>query len=97
MDRDLLPIGSVIELPDNIKLVIIGYEDVTKEKITYICGGYPSYLMTDFIPFKRLKEYKEKYQSYNTERNIDHNSEYKIIHEGYKNQKFYDIINRMKE
>ena len=63
MDRDLLPIGSVIELPDNIKLVIIGYEEVTKEKITYICGGYPSYLMTDFIPFKRLKEYKEKYKN----------------------------------
>ena len=54
-----------------------------KEKITYICGGYPSYLMTDFIPFKRLKEYKEKYQSYNTERNIDHNSEYKIILQKY--------------
>ena len=47
--------------------------------------------------FKRLKEYKEKYQSYTIERNIDHNIEYKIIHEGYKNQKFYDIINRMKE
>ena len=57
MNRQLLPIGTVIETVDKVKLVIIGYEEVTKEKITYICGGYPSYLMTDFIPFKRLKEY----------------------------------------
>lgn len=91
MDRDLLPIGSVIELPDNIKLVIIGYEEVTKEKITYICGGYPSYLMIDFIPFKKLKEYKEKYNDYNTDCSINHDAEYRVVFMGYKNDQFYEV------
>ena len=94
MDK-LLPIGTVIELHDGIKLVVIGYENLEKENITYICGGYPTYLVTDIIPLKKFKEYKEKYKSYNTETTIAHNSEYKVVHEGYKNQKFYEIIERV--
>lgn len=97
MNRQLLPIGTVIETVDKVKLVIIGYEEVTKERIIYICGGYPSYYMTDFIPIKKLKEYKEKYNDYNTDCSINHDAEYRVVFMGYKNEQFYEVQRNIDE
>lgn len=97
MNSDILPIGTAIELPEGIKLIIVGYEEFANENTIYICGEYPSYLMMDIIPFKKIKEYKEKYKHFNTERTIKHNDYYKVIHEGYKNQKYYDMMNKIND
>ena len=53
--------------------------------------------MMDIIPFKKIKEYKEKYKHFNTERTIKHNDYYKVIHKGYKNQKYYDMMNKIND
>lgn len=54
MNRKLLPIGSVVELSDGRKLIIIGYEANAENKMSYLCGGYPSYFLTDFIPSSKV-------------------------------------------
>ena len=93
MDKILLPIGSLIELSDGRRLIIIGYEKNNEFKMSYLCGGYPSYFLTDFIPYSNVNEFKEKYRFYNIDTYLDFNSDYKIIHEGYKNDKFYELQN----
>lgn len=55
MSKELLPIGSVIELDDGKKLIIICYEQVAKNKFSYLWAGYPSYFLTDLIPLSKKK------------------------------------------
>lgn len=94
MKGDLLPIGTLIEVEDGIKLIIISYE--FNEKISYLCAGYPSYYLTDFIPNKHVDEFKNKYKHYNVDRFVDINSEFNIIHMGYKNDEFYKFVEKYK-
>lgn len=93
MNKSLLPIGSLIELEDGKRLIIIAYERNEQSKISYLCGGYPTYYLTDLIPFSKVKEFKEKYKFYNIDTYLDIDGKYKIIHEGYKNEKFYEFQN----
>ena len=37
MNSDILPIGTAIELPEGIKLIIVGYEEFANENTIYIC------------------------------------------------------------
>lgn len=90
MNNNLLPIGSLIESKNGIKLIVIGYER-NNEKIFYLCAGYPSYYLMDFIPYSNVKEFKEKYKIYNEDTYLDINSDYKIIYEGYKNNSFNEF------
>ena len=89
MDRQILPIGTVLEIKNGIKVVIIGYE--LEGKLKYSCGSYPSFLIMDLIPLKKFKTYREKYGPLENETTIDYDSEFRIVHLGYQNQKFYEM------
>ena len=91
MNKELLPIGSLIELSDGRRLTIISYAENNEYKFCYLCGGYPSYYLMDFIPFSKVKEFKQKYKFYNTDTYLDFDSDYKIIYEGYKNNNFNEF------
>lgn len=84
MNNKILPIGSVIEYQGN-KLIIVQYQDDL-----YVCAGYPTYYLTDLIPSNKVKEYKAKYNNYNTDCYVKFNDDYKVICEGYKNSEFED-------
>lgn len=91
MNKELLPIGSLIELSDGRRLTIIGYEENDEYKMSYLCGGYPSYYLMDFIPYSNVKEFKQKYKFYDIDTYLDFDSDYKIIYEGYKNNNFNEL------
>ena len=62
MNNELLPIGTLIELNDGKKLVIVSYVENAKHKISYLCGGYPSYFLIDLIPLSKKNEFIKKYK-----------------------------------
>ena len=97
MNSKILPIGSVIELEDRNKYIIIGYETLSLKNLAYICAGYPAYYLTDMIPQNKVNEFKEKYGFYNTDINVSINKEYKVIFEGFKNKKYYDLVKIIEE
>ena len=97
MNNKVLPIGSIIELEDNNKYIIIGYNGLSQKNLFYVCAGYPSYYLTDLIPPKRVNEFKEKYGFYNLDNYVDNNMEYKVLFEGYKGQKYYELLRIMEE
>ena len=97
MDNRVLPIGSVIELEDNNKYIITGYNHLSKKGLAYTCAGYPTFYLIDMIPLKRLKEFKEKYGFYNTDNFVKNDMNYKVIFEGYKNEKYYELVRIMEE
>ena len=96
MSKELLPIGSVIEVDDGKKLIIIEYEK-RPSKLFYLCAGYPTYFLIDLIPFSKVKEFKERYKFYNIDTFLAIDAKYKVIHEGYRNEKFYKFQNIIKE
>lgn len=96
MNRELLPIGTLIELSDGKKLIIISYEENAKHKISYLCGGYPSYFLIDLIPSSKKNEFIKKYKHYNTDTYLELDSDYKIVHIGYKNNEFYELEKNFK-
>lgn len=89
MNNKILPIGSVIEFEGN-KLIIIQYEDDS-----YVCAGYPTYYLMDLIPSNKVKEYKSKYNNYDTDNNVRFDADYKVICEGYRNGAFEEFVKNM--
>lgn len=96
MNRDLLPIGSVIELDDGRRLIIINYEVRGRYGLMYLCGGYPTLCLSDLIPPSNVDEFKDKYKFYNTDTYLEFNDNFKIVFEGYKNDKFYEFRDKVK-
>lgn len=96
MKKDLLPIGSLIELNDGRKLIIISYEKTKDNKLTYLCGGYPSYFLMDLIPATKINEFKQKYKFYNIDDNIEVGIDFKVIHTGYKDKDFENLKQEFK-
>ena len=100
MSKELLPIGSLIELSDGIRFVILGYEENSEHHLCYLCGVYPCYNIMDLIPIHNVNEFKKKYvliqnfKYYYACAYLDINSEYNIIHVGYKNNSFYELQNK---
>lgn len=96
MDKFLLPIGTVIELNNNEKLIIIGYEIFYSEKLSYLAAGYPTYYIEDLIPSSKIKEFEDKYNFHNVDQILPLDTEYKIIHMGYKDANYEEFANKIK-
>ena len=58
MINKILPIGSIIELEDNNKYIIIGYNTFSRKNFSYVCAGYPTCSLIDMIPTKKINEFK---------------------------------------
>ena len=97
MNNELLPIGTLIELNDGKKLVIVSYVENAKHKNSYLCGGYPSYFLIDLIPLSKKNEFIKKYKHYNIDNYLKLDSNYKIVHPGYKNNEFYELEKKFKD
>ena len=98
MNSQLLPIGSVIELSNKNKYVVLGYEEDNNGNLKYMTCQYPSFVITDLIPLNKQKEFSQKYKiNLSNELAIDINSEYKVLHEGYKNNKYYEMLEKFGE
>lgn len=95
MNKDILPIGSVIEINNGRKLIIVGYNFDNGSKLSYLCGSYPTFYLMDFIPFSKMNEFKEQYNNDANDLFIDVDSDYEIIFLGYKNNKYIDFKNKM--
>lgn len=61
-----------------------------------MCAGYPTYYLIDLIPISKQKEFKEKYGFYTEDCELPMDKDYKVIYEGYKNEKFYEIEETIK-
>lgn len=94
MIYNILPIGTLIELEDGKKLIILGYK---KENniISYICGQYPVNYLIDLVPEKKVKEFIDKYKYFNTDCIIPIESKYNVIQMGYKDETFDNFINKL--
>lgn len=90
MKNSILPIGSVI-LKNDKKYIIFDYDFKAK---SYVCAGYPSYFLIDLIPPKKVKEYKSKYNNYNSDDFIKFDDIFELVWMGYRNTDFEEQIKK---
>ncbi|MDY5873314.1 MAG: hypothetical protein SPK36_00750 [Bacilli bacterium] len=90
MENSILPIGSAI-LKNDKKYIIFDYDFKAK---SYACAGYPSYFLIDLIPPKKVKEYKSKYNNYNSDDFIKFDAVFELVWMGYRNTAFEEQIKK---